>query len=591
MGKLTEVQMLPGILTTHTDRGAKNRWKDGDHVRFFRGNTQKIGGWIKAAETSFLGVCRGLKDWLSLAQRPLIALGTHLKLYIYDAGTFFDITPIRASGTFANNPITTTNTSVLVSIHHVAHGAAVGDYVTIAGATAVGGITIAGNYAVTSVTDVDNYVITHSAAATSGANGGGAAVTYAYEIAIGYASTTLGLGWGAGGWGVSTWGTARSGSTFVGLCRTWSMDNWGEDLIVNPRGGAIYVWDASTGTSARAVVISGAPATAKSILVSSEDRHLIALGAHDGSVDDPLLIRWCASEDYTDFAPTALNDAGRKRLDGGNEIYCGIKVGKEILVMTDTTLTTMIFSGPPYTFDFNTRGLNGGLASPNAAVSFDGRGWWMGEKDFFTYDGNMRVIPCDVRNHVFDDFNASQKAKVYAGANSVFGEVWWVYPSANSTENDRYVIYNVWENHWTIGTITRSALIADSKVFDPYAAGNDGYLYSHENGVNDNVSSLDVSLSSWDMEIGSGDDIMFMSKFIPDFKVLVGSVSFSITGKKYPHSTDGVTQDVGVISSSTEYASPRMRCRQISLSFMTEHVDDDFGIGTMRVEIEPDGHQ
>jgi hypothetical protein len=550
-----------------------------------------LGGWIKAATTQFLGICRGAKDWLTLAQRAIIGFGTNLKLYVYDDGVFYDITPVRTSGTFSNNPITTVLSSALVTIHHTAHGAIAGDYVTIGGATAVGGLTIVGSYSITSVTDADNYKITAAGTASSGANGGGAAVTYSYEISIGDTSTTLGLGWGSGAWGVGAWGTARAGSTFLGLPRTWTLDNWGEDLIVCPRGGAIYVWDASTGTGTRATAISGSPATAKAIVVSEEDRHLIALGAHDGSVSDPLLIRWSDSEDYTNFTASATADAGRKRLDVGNEIYCGIKVGKELLVFTDRAITAMVFSGPPYTFDFTPKGLNGGIAGPLAAGSFDARGWWMGAEDFFQYDGRIRVLPCDVRNHVFDDFNAAQKTKVTFGANQIFGEVWWLYPSDNSTENDRYVAYNVWENHWTFGTIARSVLVANSDVFDPYGFGTDGYLYSHESGANDNVSALSSTLSTWDMEMGDGNDIMFLSHLIPDFKTLTGSVSLNVTGKKFPHSTDAPSQDVGVITPTTEYLSPRMRCRQIALTFATAGVDDNWRMGTIRVDIQPDGTQ
>lgn len=591
MQELKQVEIAPGFFTLGTDRGGKNRWKTGDHVRFFRGAAEKLGGNTKTITASFLGRARSAIDWQSLTFLHYLALGTHLKLYVQNGGVFYDITPYRITGTLVNNPFTMTNTSTLVSVAHVGHGLAVGDYTYYSGATAAGGITINGAYSVTSVTSADVYVVTHSAAATSSVAGGGAAVAYQYEIGIGTADTEQGgLGYGIGAWGSSTWGTARTSTNLVNLCRIWSLDNWGEDLIASPRGGSIYVWDASTGTGTRAAIIAAAPITAKSVLVSRENRHLIALGAHDGSVNDPLLIRWCSQEDYTVWTPTETNTAGRKRLDGGAEIFCGVKVGNEILVHTDSTFTAMIFEGPPYTFGFYPKGSNGGLRGPNAAKSHNGRAFWIGEGDFYVYDGRMRVLPCDVHNYIFDDISVSQQAKIFAGANSGFGEIWWLYPAAASTECDRYVIYNELENHWVFGTLARTVIVADSKLFGPYAAGQDGFVYDQESSVDDNGMALASSLSTWDIELGDGQQIMHMGKIVPDFKRLVGSMNMSLAAKKYPQSA-AVTQSVGSMTSSTPFKNPHMRGRQISLTLSTSAAGDDWRMGTLRIEVGPDGGQ
>lgn len=590
MGALTDLTILPGFFTIKTDRGSRNRWKTGNHVRFFNGQPMKLGGWVKASATAFLGKCRSAKDFQSLTQVPYIGMGTHLKLYVYNDGTFYDITPIRlTTSPMANNSFATSSGTPTITVTDAAHGAATGDYVTFTLATAVAGVTLNGEWAIT-VTGVNTYTFTANQNASSSTSGGGAAAIANYQISIGTADASAGLGWGSGAWGATTFGVPRAGTTFIGLPRIWSLDNWGEDLIACPRGGGIYVWDTSTGTGTRATIISGIPATNKAIIVSELDRHLISLGAHNGSTDDPLLIRWSDSEDYTAWTPSESNTAGRKRLDGGNEIYCAVKVAKEIAVFTDTTLTAMIYSGPPYTFDFVSRGLNYALVGPNAVTVFDGKAFWMGKKNFYNYDGRVRLLPCDVRNYVFDDFNADQQSKVWAGVNSVYGEVWWLYPSSMSSTNDRYVIYNARENSWVFGTIARTTIVGDSKLLSAYAHGEDNYLYSHENGVDDNVSELPASLSSWDVEIGDGAQVMLVSRFVPDFKTLTGSVTLTLNGKSYPQA-GLVSQPVGSIDNSTKVLNPHMRARQISIALASAGIGNDWQIGTMRIDAQTDGEQ
>jgi hypothetical protein len=591
---LQDIPIKPGIYTISTPRGAEGRWKSGNHVRFWKGIVQKLGGWVVfASDTLFRGKARGVADWQSLALQKLIALGTHLKLYTWTGGQFIDITPLRTSGTLGTNPVTTTIHSALVSIAHTAHALAVGDYVHFSGATAVGGITVSGEYAVTSVTNADVYVITHSVAASSSATGGGMAVTYDYEIHVGNEDSIVGLGYGAGLYGVGTYGTPRTSSTLLAMARTWSLDNWGEDLIANPRGGAIYVWDTSVGLSGnRATLISGAPASAKAIFVSPENRHLVVLGAHDGSNDDPMLIRWSSTEDYTDFTPTALNTAGDKRLDRGNEIYCRVKLDTETLIFTDAAIYTMVFEGPPYVFSFDHKGSNGGIASPNAATEWNGIVYWMADKNFYLYDGQIRTLDCEVLNHVFDSINWLQRAKIWAGVNRKYGEVWWLYCSASSIECDVYVVYNTVERHWSVGTLARTLFVGDSDTFDqPFAAGTNGKLYSHENGVDDDTTPLDWSLESGDLDIGDGEYLMRIKKYVPDFLRIAGAVSLVLKGKKYPQSTRTLLSAAQTIRSDTEYVNPKLKARQIAIALSASGAANDFAMGRQRMQLVPHGKQ
>lgn len=587
---LKNLKIAPGLYTLDTARGSVGRWINGNWVRWWRGLAQKIGGYTRNGSSTFTGICRGAADWISLALAKYISLGTHLKLYIWDAGTYYDITPIRSTGTFANDPFAVTDTLTTVVVTHVGHGALDGAYVTIAGATAGGGITISGEYQITYI-DANSYSITHSSAATStDSTTGGAAATYAYQINPGVAASVAGYGWGAGTYGASTWGTARPTSVILAMARTWSLDTWGEDLIANPRGGGIYVWDTSAGTGTRATVISGAPSTARAIFVSEENRHLVALGAHDGSADDPMLVRWSTSEDYTDFAPSDLDTAGEKRLDGGTEIYCPVKTRTGTLIFTDASLWLMTFEGPPYTFGFDQKGSNGGIRGPNAAKNVKDKVYWMGANDFFVYDGSINVLPCDVLNYVMDDINSDQSAMVYAGANKNFGEVWWLYPSAASSECDKYVLYNTLENTWAFGSLARTVYIGDSTVFsNAYATGADGYLYDHEYGVDGNGSAINATLESGAIEIGEGEQIMHISGVIPDFEQLTGTMALTMTSKKFPHSQQSRTKGPYSITSTTEQIHPRMRGRQIELSLSLNEVGGDFRMGTLRVDVKAHG--
>lgn len=590
--KLDDLNIQPGIFTLDTDRGSKGRWKDGNWVRFWKSLPEKIGGYQRVGESTFLGICRALSDWVSLAQTKIIALGTHLKLYVWFGGNYYDITPIRSSGTFATDPFAVTDTETTVVVKHTGHGALEGDYVTIAGASAGGGITVDGEYKIQRVIDADSYEIEHGTAATStDAATGGASATYAYQINVGGADSVAGLGWGAGGYGLGTYGTPRSTSNFLEMARIWSLANWGEDLVACPRDGGIYLWDRSVGTGTRAAVISQAPSTAKAIFVTEENRTIVALGAHDGAADDPMLIRWCDEEDYTLWTADEDNTAGEKRLDAGNELYCRVRGDKEDLIFSDTFLWAMQFIGPPYTFGFVPRGKNGGLRSPNAAVGMNGVTFWMGMKDFYYYNGGVpMVLPCDVLNHVMDDINNTQRAKVFAGVNRGYGEVWWLYPSAGSTECDRYVLYNVNEKTWAFGELVRTAMVGDSDVFGlPYMAGSDGRLYDHDTTVNADGAAQASFLESADVEIGDGEYEMLLKRLVPDFKRLTGAIDLTITAKKYPQSSDSVTTDAIAITSTDEFINPRVKGRQMSLRFSTDAIGDDWRMGKLRVGIRPYG--
>lgn len=593
---MAEIQFKPGILSNTTDRGAGllGYWKDGDHIRFVDGFPRKMLGWTRdnSSEPAIEGTPRGMHDWKTNGGARHIAVGTESRLYVWQGGQFFDITPSEETSTLTN-PFTTTNLSTIVSVTDVDHGRQVGDRVIFDNATAVGGITIDGEYSVTEVVSTSVYKITHTSAATSSAGPGGGTVDYQYLIRAGRATSLRGVGFGSGAYGASTYGTARTLSSTVLDCRVWTLDHWGEDLIAGYNDGKIFVWDASLGTTAnRAQLMTNAPSTIKAVLVSQEDRQVIALGAHSGSANDPMRIRWCSMEDYTDWTATETNTAGSKRLDGGNFIVGALKGKGEHLIYTDTHLFSFYPVGPPNVFGTRPLGPNGGMRGAHAGVFYNGIAYWMGFRDFFAYDGGVRVLPCAVNDHVFGDINDLQRFKVCCGVNREHEEVWWFYCGSGVSEIDRYVVYHTTQNTWSYGTMSRVTYQGDSGVFEyAFAMGSDGYLYVQDSTVDANGSAISSSLQSGDVEIGDGSALMLITKIAPDFKDLTGTVKITLIGRKYPQSPAAKTITKGpfTVSPDTPHFNPRMKCRQVSFKIESTEIGDYWELGMVRMELRPYG--
>lgn len=595
--EILDLKIQPGIFTDSSARGAEGRWKTGSRVRFNKGRPEPIGGWtVESPTAAFQGICRGMIDWKDNTGDPYLGIGTHLKFYTWQADALLDITPIRDSGTLGNDPFTMTNGSTSVTVADTAHGTIEGDFVTFGSASAAHGITIDGEYQVDSVTDSGNFVIIHSSAASSSGTGGGASVSFSYQITIGSPNVAAGLGWGSLTWGSSTWGTARSISAILGATRTWSIDTWGEDLVINAVNGGIYTWDTSAAGAATA--ISNAPATAKFILVSHQDRHLIAFGAHDGGANNPLNIAWTTAEDFTVWTAAESNTAGSKILNAGSTIVAAIHARDEILIFTDESLHTMRFSGPPFTFSFGDVAGKVGLVGAHAATILNDTVFFMGPKNFYFYDGRAQVLPSDVHDYIFDNIDVSQLDKTVAGTNQLFNEVWWLYADADGTnEVNRYVAFNVLTNEWHIGPLDRTFWRDRSALFErPFAASTDGYIYSHENGADDSdengaLSALNPSIESGDMDIRDGGKMTFVNMLVPDFTGVSGTVKLTLRAKKWPSDSSYVEKGPFTISDSTKKINTRFKGRQVSIKLASDAVGDDWRYGTLRVKMKALGEE
>jgi hypothetical protein len=432
--QIIDLPIGAGVYTEQTERGAVGRWKIADKVRFRKGLAEKIGGWVQL-QPRFLGTARRLKDWTSLDARQWTAIGTESKLYLWQGEILYDITPLRDSGTLTA-PFDTTLGSSIVNVEHANHGVQVGDFVRFSGAIAGGGITVDGEYVVTSIVDQDNYTIVDDETATSTATNTGGTPSYEYDISVGVASVVSATGWNAGSYGTDRTGyntpLVGSGNALLIPIRTWTLDNWGEDLLACPRGGAIYWWDKTLGPTTRAVALGGdAPPVNEGVIISQRDRHVIALGAYDyfNSRIDPLLIRWSSTEDLNDWVPTSTNTSGDLRLYSGSKIVTAVRSRLELVVFTDVSVHTLPFVGGFDVFGLNIVGENVSILGPNCAVPVDSRVFFMAEADFYMYDGIVRTLPCDVRNYVYENLNVQQSDKIYGGLNREFNEVWWFYPS------------------------------------------------------------------------------------------------------------------------------------------------------------------
>lgn len=619
---LTKLQFRPGVnreTTSYTNEGG---WFDGDKIRFRFGVPEKIGGWERATQNTFLGTCRALKPFVALDGSQYMGLGTHLKYYIEEGGLYYDITPIRATTSAGAVTFSATDGSSTITVSNTAHGAVVGDYVTFSGAVSLGGNITAAvlniEYRIDTVINDNSYTVEAAVSANSSDTGnGGSSVVGAYQINTGLDTSVSGTGWGVGTWGREGWGDATTAAGTTTVLRVWTHDNFGEDLIINVRDSGIYYWDKTSGLSARAVALSdlsGADATtptiAKQVLVSDIDRHIIAFGCdpeNNIGVQDPLLIRFSGQESPTTWQSLPNNTAGDLRLGSGSEIICAVETRQQVLVFTDVSLHAMQFLGPPFTFGINMLSDNITIISPMAAISHDDVVYWMGLEEFYAYGGQVQRIPCAVRSYVFDDFNRQQKEKVFAASNSAYSEIWWFYPSSGSNEVDRYVVFNFQEQVWYYGTLTRTAWV-DRGINDyPIATFTDGRQYFHELGLDDGTtvpeSPITAFIESSQMDIGEGDQFVFVRRIIPDITfenstASSPSVTFTTKVRNFPggnylNSDDAVTTRSATtpVEQFTDQVHLRLRGRSFALRVSSDASEVQWRLGTPRLDIRPDGRR
>jgi len=619
---ISKINFRPGIMREGTAYSNEGGWFDVNKVRFKAGLPQKIGGWQKDNLNTFLGTCRALIGWIDLEGTKYLGLGTHLKYYIELGATFNDVTPLRTTTSAGDVTFSATNGSSSITVTDTAHGAVQNDFVTFSGAASLGGNVTAAvlnqEYQIVSITNNNSYVITAKdtsgstvTANSSDSGNGGSSVVGAYQINVGLDVYVDSSGFGSGTWNSGTWG-GNTALTDSNQLRLWTHDHFGEDLLINVRGGGIYYWDESGGVTSRAVELSSlsgsnlAPTKASQVLVSETDRHIIVLGADPivgssrSGTSDPMLIAFSDQESATEFEPLLTNTAGDLRLSEGSKIIGGVKARQEVLIWSDTALYSMQFIGPPFTFGLNLINNASGLISPNGAVVAPNGVFWMGYDNFYIYTGNVQKLPCTVLSYVFDDLNSNQAHKFFGFTNTEFDEVGWFYCSADSIEIDRYVVFDYADKVWTYGQISRTAWLDQGTVDYPRATA-DNYLYQHEFGYNDDGNPMtDVFIESSDFDIGDGDQFAFIRRIIPDVRFLNnsngGQVNIVLKTRNFPGESLS-TSNTNAISGSTTQSHVRARGRQAVVRLESDDDDtnanDDTGwrLGLLRMDIQNDGRR
>jgi hypothetical protein len=633
-----KLQFKPGVNRDQTDYSNEGGWYECDKIRFRSGYPEKIGGWVKSSPTAFAGVCRQMWNWITSYSDDFLALGTNERVYIEAGGVYYDITPfdpaLAGSNTFAVTDtvalVTVTTTTTLPTWLDT------GETVRIAGfASALGGIPIAqlnGDRTVT-VTGTNSFTFTTTTAATSTTSVSGAGYTVQTEIAPGNAIATGGYGWGVGTWGRDAWGLGTTAAPISLPQRDWWFDNFDNDLAMNIRNGAGYWWyrqatsDPASSLAAHAITLQAyaaaatpagdatyVPTQVMQLLVSQQDRHLLAFGCDFGSVlpnsFDPLLIRWASQDSPQNWVPSATSSAGDIRVSRGSRIVRALPTRQEVLVWTDTHLYTLQFLGTADVFGLQEYADNISVASPRAIASASNVVYWMGQDKFYAYTGRVETLPCTLRNHVFENINFAQSDQIVCGTNEQWNEVWWFYPTADSDYNNAYVVYNHLEQIWYYGTIDRTSWLdtplrrfpqaTNTPVSNGGATVGSGYLYSHETGVNDDTLPIDAYIQSSPFDIGDGDNFMLIRRIIPDVNfdnstAANATATLTIIPRNFPggssQSDPADSQNVieSTLGTYTDQVFMRARARQMAFKIRSQNLGVQWQLGAPRLDARQDG--
>jgi hypothetical protein len=614
---LQKLQFKPGVNRDQTNYTNEGGFYECDKIRFRSGYPQKVGGWLRYGTFTLKGICRQMFNWITSFSDNLLALGTSKKVYLEGGGFLTDITPIRATfvSPATNNCFDTTNGTNLVNVNIVGHGATAGSFVTFSGVVGpIGGIPQAQfntEFEITSITDADNFKITTTTSATSTtSNQGGTAIVAAFQINIGNDIAAIGYGWSAGAWSRLGWGDGAL-TPVVDIQRDWFFNNFDNDLAMNIRNGAIYYWTYDSTFTTRATLLSATtingiapsdvPSEATQILVSQNDKHLLAFGAtpYGGGQFDPLLIRWATQDQPNVWTPLVTNSAGFLRVSRGSQIVCAVATRQEILVFTEGTLSSLQYLGTTDVFGIQELSDNISILSPRCVAVVNNTAYWMGHDKFYAYSGRVETLPSTLRNHVFTNLNYNQADQIICGTNEGWNEIWWFYPTANSDVNNAYVVYNHLEKIWYYGTIGRTAWNDSSLREYPQAVGG-YYIYDHERGANDDLLPMTSYISSSDFDLVDGDQFILTKRIIPDINfqgstATTPTVTMYIKPRNFPGNAYSNIESGNVIETSvdiyTEQIFLRARARQMAIQIQSTDLNVQWQLGSPRLDGRPDGRR
>jgi hypothetical protein len=722
---LQKLQFRPGINREGTDYSNEGGYFDCDKVRFRSGFPEKIGGWSRMANAQFLGYARSLWNWVALNSSNFLGVGTEIKYYIEQGGTYNDITPVVFTSANVANAFTITSGSNVLTIVDSSYQPNVGDYLTISNAATISTSNITATvlnqeYSITTRINTTAYTVTMSVTANLSATGGGAATDIAYQQPVGLNTYTIGTGWGAGPWpvtGITTnltdpFATTNGSNSVVvtqtahGLTngqavifsnaantggvssvllntlfyptvananaytitvqanatssvtgggnviaytetgthgwgegftsgigqqlRLWTNDNYGQDLIIAPRGGSIFYWTAATGLAVRAQPLSTlstaagfdgtrVPTQTNQVVASAIQRFVICMGANPydpntaATTFDPMLVRWSDQENPYEWVPAVTNQSGEFRLSSGSFIMCARNTRQEILVWTDSTIYSMQYLGPPYVWGFQVLQDNISIMSPNAAITVNNVTYWMGVDKFYVYSGRVETLPCSLWQYIFNDINKEQAFQVFCGTNEGYSEIWWFYCSQDSNDIDKYIIYNYLERTWYYGTMARTAWLDSGIRQYPMAADYNSRMLFHESAVDDVAGIEPVPINAYvqssDFDIGDGHNFGFVWRILPDINftgsnVNQPSVTMTVKPRQNSGAPYGTANNPRVLSSDnysgvsvyniqefTGQVYTRLRGRQLAFRIESDTLGVAWQLGSPRIDIRNDGRR
>ena len=602
------LKFIPGFHRESTKYAEEGKWFDGNRVRFREGKPENLRGYTKFSTDTISGFARDSLTWTDNNTRKYLAYGTNTQLYVVQNEDRTDSTPIASTTSVANNFDTTSGSNIVkVNLGYTpSQNVSVGDRIEFTEVPNFQGTSVNGTFAITSVSAQDAFYIIANATATGTATGQGVNGSINLLIPNEEPNDIQGLGYSAGVWsGQQAWNSPASTSDIVFQGAQWKLDTYGEDLLALRRKSKIAYLDVSENnyTIARASIVGTAP-YANSFIVSPNDGHVVCYGASVSANDTtivPLRVAWSDQNNFRVWEPTATNTAGSVNLTEGSRIIGAIRSRNTINIWTDKAMYIQEFVGTPFIFRFTQVGSNCGMISPHAAVDIDGVSYWMGDNNFYMYDGRVNTMPCTIRRHLFESFNMTQKDKVYAGINSEFKEIIWLYPRGDSLEPNAYVIYNYEEQTWVYGNLFENGItttFADRGVFDSTVltgrTSATGNMLVWNNEPDDIYTGDGQTLSSFiesaEFDLDEGKQLMFADKLIPDYTFSTGEqIKFSIKTRRYP-SDDFQEKGPFTINADTQKVNMRARGRQ-SVVRVSADAAGQWRWGSVRLAMQPDGER
>lgn len=617
---LIDLNIPSGVYRNGTDFQSQGRWRDANLVRWHDGIMRPIKGWRTRSDSAADYKLRGMISWNDNSQDRWIATGSYNTLYAFNgAGDQFNITPQQMTGGREDAESFTGYGGGIYGRYQ--YGIERPETANVIPAT-VWQLDTWGEYLI-AMTEDDGKIYQWDLDITTGTE----------EVTNGTFDTdtdwTKGTGWAIAS-GVASWtGTTATnleqslsgltdnevyevtfdvisaGSPTVSLnidgtttltnlvqkdfagtgtfTVRFQTDDTGVDIDIYPTSDAEPNFDVDNFSVKKVPagkILTNAPTGCESIVVT-EERFLFALGAGG----NPRKVQWSDREDNNTWTPTVTNEAGFLEVNTAGAIMKGLRVRGQTLILTTRDAHVFNYIGPPYVYGQERVGTSCGLIAHEAAVVVDAGAFWMGRNSFYVYNGSVvQDVPCEVTDYVFNDMNRQQISKIFGMSNSLYGEIWWFYPSGASTENDRYVVLNYNENTWYIGELARTAGADRGAFKNPTMADpTSKKIYEHEVGLA--YDGMTPFAETGPIRLGVGDQVMSVTEMIPDEQTQ-GDVTATFKTRFHPNDTE---RSYGPFSMSNP-TSIRFTGRQIRMRVEGERLAD-WRVGINRIDVTAGGRR